>query len=529
MTVPVPPNHKAVAMGGNQTEEADWRDRAFRDLADSSPDGFAILEEGRYIYASPAWAKALGVRPEALLGTELVADVFPEDRQTISGWVEGDGDPVVSEYRFAARKGRTAFIQLTRVRLEGAGDRMRVGLIGRDTTGLKQTQAQLLLADRMLSIGALAAGTAHEINNPLTYVQGNLSFVVEELRSLEGPMSADQVAELLEALEEAEEGAERVRVIVRRLHAFARADQDETRVIDANRVVEDAVNMAFTEYRHRARLTRELADGCTIRANGARLGQVLLNLLLNAAHALPEGEAEKNEIRVATAVKDGTVRIAVKDSGPGIPAEIRGRVFDPFFTTKPMGIGTGLGLSIAHSIVAELGGTIRVDSELGRGTEFQVHLPHVDLKAESNDDWTCPAEPGVRGRILVVDDEPLIAMALKRGLREHTVDVAASGKAAVELLSQRNFDLVFCDLMMPEMTGMDVYAWAEKQRPGLENTFVFMTGGIFTPRAKAFLASLQGKNRSMEKPFDLQKLRAFVYAYLEAKQQAKIAPSTGDI
>jgi two-component system, cell cycle sensor histidine kinase and response regulator CckA len=501
---------------------------AFRSLAEQSPDGIAILRSGRYVFASPSWAECLGASVDELVRESFLDRVYPEDRVTIQQWLECPNDGSISEYRFSANGGRTRLLQLTRVRIP-TGQGELLGLIGRDATHLKQTQAQLLLADRMMSIGALAAGTAHEINNPLTYVQGNLSFAVDDLRALSDEVGADRVQDLVEALEEAEEGAERVRVIVRRLHAFARADQDEMQVVDVNRVVEDAVNMAFTEYRHRARLTKELADNAFVRANGARLGQVLLNLLLNAAHALPEGEAEKNFIQVSTRVEDGQVFLAVRDSGPGIPPEIRGRVFDAFFTTKPVGIGTGLGLSIAHSVVTDLGGRIRVDSELGQGTTFEVVLPFSDPSAEADDEWGISGSVEAPARVLVIDDEPLIAGALRRALRDHTVEVAASGRDAIELLRTREYDLVFCDLMMPEVTGMDVYAWAERERPGLERTFVLMTGGIFTPRAKAFLHSVQGKNRSVEKPFDMEKLRRFVSTFLQARAASKTALSTGDI
>lgn len=502
----------------------------FRRLAEHSPDGIAIVRKGAYDYVSPSWARALGCAPADLMGRPFLDQVFPEDRSTVGPWIESTPDGRIAEYRFRSRQGGTTLLQLTRVSI--SDDNLLVGLIGRDATQLKQTQAQLLLADRMMTVGALAAGTAHEINNPLTYVQGNLSFVLEEVRGLARQMEPERAQDLIEALEEAEEGAERVRVIVRRLHAFARADQGETQTVDVARVVDDAINMAFTEFRHRARLTKNLATGAYVRANGARLGQVLLNLLLNAAHALPEGKADKNFIQVETRIDGKQVHITVQDSGPGIPEEIRGRVFDAFFTTKPVGIGTGLGLSMAHSIVTDLGGVIRVDSEMGKGSRFTVSLPTSDPAGEDSDDVLVDslAAPE-QARILVVDDEPLIAGALRRALRDHTVEVAASGRAAIELLGQRDYDLVFCDLMMPDLTGMDVYSWTEQERPGVEKRFVFMTGGIFTPRAKSFLESVRGKNRSIEKPFDLEKLRRFVKSYLRARREAepRIGPSTDDI
>jgi PAS domain S-box-containing protein len=490
----------------------------FRRLADRSPDGMAMLRGGTYVYANAAWANGLQVDDgRRLVGRPFLDHALEEDRPALEQWLQssdGGQDRMVAEYRFAGEQGRTAVLQITRVRLAGEGFEPTVGVIGRDVTRMKQTQASLLLADRMMSVGALAAGTAHEINNPLTYVQGNISFVLEELRTMREQFESEALEDLLEALDEAHEGAERVRVIVKRLHAFSRADQEELRRIDVNKVINDAVNMAYTEIRHRARLYKELNGGAVVLANEARLGQVVLNLLLNAAHALPEGRAEQNFIRVTSRMEDSNVLVSVEDSGPGIPKEIVGRVFDPFFTTKPMGVGTGLGLSIAHSITCDLGGRLEVSSELGVGTRFTARLPACDADADGSQDLE-PVEraPDRRARVLVIDDEPLIAAALKRALREHLVEVASNGRIAIEVLRERGstFDLVFCDLMMPDLTGMDVYAWTGENMPGVEDRFVFMTGGIFTPRAQEFLDRVRSHNVSIEKPFDLETIRRFVH------------------
>ncbi|MGF1509320.1 MAG: ATP-binding protein [Myxococcota bacterium] len=493
----------------------------FRRLADRSPDGMALLQDGAYVYANKAWSERLAVTSDQLVGRSFMDHVTLEDRETVREWLAETGGPQrrpVVEYRFVSDSGATVVMQLTRVRLSSEGQPVTIGIIGRDVTRLKQTQAQLLLADRMLSVGALAAGTAHEINNPLTYVQGNISFVLEEVRSLSERVSGYDFEELIEALEEAHEGAERVRVMVRRLHAFSKGDQEEYRPVDVVKVIEDAVNMAYTEIRYRARLMRELSSPSLVKGNESRLGQVVLNLLLNAAHALPEGRAEENYIRVHCRTDGDEVIIGVEDSGPGIPKEIVGRVFDAFFTTKPMGIGTGLGLSIAHSIVTDAGGQIEVASTLGQGTEFSVRLPaHQDDAEAKEPSGDLSEAPVPRASILVIDDEPLIAAALKRALREHDVHEAPNGRVAIEMLRDRQtFDVIFCDLMMPDLTGMDVYGWVSEHIPGLENRFVFMTGGIFTPRAQEFLDQVRSRNQSIEKPFDLERIRRFVQRRLRA-------------
>ena len=219
-----------------------------------------------------------------------------------------------------------------------------------DITERKSLETRLRIADRMASVGTLAAGVAHEINNPLAYVMANLAFVVEELRRDFGGM-----AEVIEALDEARAGAERVRVIVRDLKTFSRQHQDELVPVDVRKVLEASVSIAWNEIRHRARLVKLLADVPDVMASEARLGQVCLNLLVNAAQALPVGAAEKNEIRLTTSLEAGRVVIEVADTGPGIPPEVLSRIFDPFFTTKAAGVGTGLGLSICRSIVQSLG------------------------------------------------------------------------------------------------------------------------------------------------------------------------------
>ncbi len=240
---------------------------------------------------------------------------------------------------------------------------------------LQATQAKLLFADRLASMGQLAAGVGHEINNPLTYVLTNLNFVQDELRN-PGPPSEETRQQLLDAVEEAREGAERVRVIVQDLKTLSRPDDESSVPVDVPGVVRSAAKMASHEIHLRARLVEDCRDVPPVQGNPARLVQVLLNLLINAAHAIPEGQVAENEIRVVARPRDdGHVIIEVSDTGSGIPPEHLERIFDPFFTTKPVGRGTGLGLSVCHTIITALGGSIHVESQPGRGTTFRLTLP----------------------------------------------------------------------------------------------------------------------------------------------------------
>jgi signal transduction histidine kinase len=241
---------------------------------------------------------------------------------------------------------------------------------------LQEAQNQLLLADRLATVGRLAAGVGHEINNPLAYILSNLRYLQDELRRTEGPLAEEERREMLSAITEASEGAERVQFIVQDLKLFIRPDDAALGAVELGPVVRSAAKMAAHEIRHRARLVEDCADVPPVRGNGPRINQVLLNLLINAAHAIEPGRVEHNEIRVvARRSAPGRVTVEVSDTGCGIPPENLPRIFEPFFTTKPVGVGTGLGLPVCQGIVTSLGGELTVESEPGRGTTFRISLP----------------------------------------------------------------------------------------------------------------------------------------------------------
>ncbi|HLL04714.1 MAG TPA: ATP-binding protein [Myxococcaceae bacterium] len=242
------------------------------------------------------------------------------------------------------------------------------------TAELEQVNAQLRFADRLATVGRLAAGVAHEINNPLAFVLSNLTYLHEELIRDE-PLTPHQRREMLSAVADAYEGAGRVRLIAQELKTLSRQDEGERSAVDMGAVVHSAVKMASMETRHRAQVVEEYQELPLVMGNPARLGQVFLNLLINAAQAIPPGSPEKHRIRVAGRADAEHVTVEVSDTGKGIAPEMLERIFDPFFTTKPAGEGTGLGLSISHSIITSLGGTIDVESQMGQGTTFRVTLP----------------------------------------------------------------------------------------------------------------------------------------------------------
>jgi CheY-like chemotaxis protein/anti-sigma regulatory factor (Ser/Thr protein kinase) len=321
----------------------------------------------------------------------------------------------------------------------------------------------------------------------------------------------ERYEDVMSRLREVRGGAERVGNIVRDLKMFARADEIARGPVDLRQVVEAALKIADNEIRHRATLVRDYADAPPVDGNAARLEQVFLNLLVNAAHAVSDRDPLKSEIRIKLCTdSDGGVVAEVKDNGAGIAKELLHRVFDPFFTTKPVGVGTGLGLPICRSIVETFGGRIELESDAGVGTAVRVFLPsytRATMPLEPLPDRRSSHPPLHRTRILVVDDEPLVASLLCRMLEnDHDVTVASSGPEALRHLADKAFDAVVCDVMMPGMTGMDLYNVIRERDEPLSHRLVFMTGGAFVPKVADFLATVDCP--TVEKPFRLDRLKS---------------------
>lgn len=369
-------------------------------------------------------------------------------------------------------------------------------------------ESRLAFADRMASVGTLTAGVAHELNNPLMYVLSNLRLTREEIEAIDETEWSERVKQ---QLEEAIHGALRMQDIVRDLKTFSRVDDDPRSNVDVRMVLESSINICWNEIRHKASLQRDFGPTPAVHVNESRLGQVFLNLLINASQAMPDREVSSNRITVRTGTDaEGWAVVEVEDNGTGIEPERISRVFEPFFTTKAVSEGTGLGLSICRSIVHDAGGTIEVESEPGRGTRFVVKLPASATSHAAQETQAPPmAATGVRARVVVVDDEPLVGRSIRRALREHEVEIYSSGEEAIRrLCSDEPVDVVFCDLMMPEVSGMEVYGRVFEQRPQTASRFVFMTGGAFTPQAREFLKATT--LACLEKPFELRQIRDLV-------------------
>jgi signal transduction histidine kinase len=407
----------------------------------------------------------------------------------------------------------------------------------------RRIRARLAEAERLASLGTLAAGAAHEISNPLSFTVANLETMDEQLGHLgelvgrlsrdDGPPSPASVidemkatlADMRDLLADGRVGADRVSRVVRNLQSIARRQEDQHRLVDLRRVIESALNLTWNQIRHRARLIKELPEDLPlVQGSEFRLGQLMLNLLANAAQAIQEGNAQSNEIRVSVRGEARGMVVEVRDTGEGIAPEARPRLFEPFFTTKPAGVGTGLGLSICQSVVLEHRGSIEVESDPGKGSLFRVVLP-MD-RTDRLADAPAPAPPVVlpgprRGRVIIVDDEPQLAWAMKRLLDpEHDVVAVTHGREALDrMMAGQRFDVIVCDLTMPFMTGEQLFREIEG-RFGAEvaRRILFVTGGTLSDEAGAFLTAVQ--NPRLFKPFEATELRAQIRRVLATLETA---------
>lgn len=389
--------------------------------------------------------------------------------------------------------------------------------IGQRVAREKAYQQHLLQNERLIAVGQLAAGVAHEVNNPAAFVLANLAVLSSTLDTLEiesAKRSESSRATMAQLLQQAREltrdniaGVERIVSIVRDLRNFARLDHERLDTLELAQVIDDACSLVRAEVTYRAALVVDADASLRVRGDRTKLAQVFTNLLLNAAQAIPEGFARNNRVEVTTSVQGDWARIIVRDSGIGMTAEAQARMFEPFFTTKPRDRGTGLGLAISSEIVHLHGGELRLLQTSAQGTSFEVLLP-LDRQVGPQRSQA----PGAIGRtpdakVLIVDDEAMLLSAYRRWLDGvYHVHTALNGREAIALLEQdAHWDAILCDIMMPEIDGVGVYEWVAAHRPEMIDRLLFCTGGAFTSRSLAFTERLG--DRVLQKPVALPQLR----------------------
>lgn len=396
-----------------------------------------------------------------------------------------------------------------------------VGLFGvfQDVTEQSLLRERLRHVDRLTSVGVLASGVAHEVNNPLTYVIQDAVQLEDRLDELADWMPQRQLTELTRLAREIRDGARRIKRIVRGLREVAAPDLGTQELIDLRLAAALARQRTELDWRYRAGVEIDVpADLPLLRGEETHVQQVLRNLVVNAAHAMPEGEAALNTIWISAGRCGPTgIWLEVADDGVGMSAEVLARATDPFYSTKAELGGTGLGLYLVQGLVESLGGTMAIRSEPGQGTTVRLELPGTERPAPG----AAPAGPpparlpepaaeAVRARVFVIDDQPQVARAIGNMIRGHDVAVFTEPEAALAAIDGGDRpDVLFCDLMMPGLTGKDVY---DALDPVLRERFWLVTGGGVTATTRRFQASLG--DRVLLKPPEARRLREVVSAVL---------------
>ena len=494
-----------------------------RSLVETSPSTIAVLKGERLVFANQKacqlWGRA-SVQELEGVGCEELFD--PWRSQALMRQVQ-QGEDFDSVYAWTSTSDgeadRPVEVMGRAVQFDGAqAMQLRVNEVNEEASIF----AQRLRADRLMLMGTMAATMGHEINNPLSYVYTNLDFVYEEFLTwceTEGSVTAadnESVREVLEALESAREGTERIRAVVDSVQNFTRLDEGEEDPTTIEEPLKSSLRIVREKLSPEVELQLDVRPTAPVPLSAAKLGQVLLNVLVNAAHALGEDEGEEEgRLEVRTREIAGEVLIEVADNGPGIGPEIRHHIFEPFVSTKDDDIGTGLGLSICREIVDSADGSIEVESDVGKGSLFRIILPALN----EIDTQRIPVVPEARGqvqaRVLVVDPEPTLGRSLQRVLQDvHDVTAVHTTGAAVDLLAgSYDFDVILCDLRLRGGVGRDLFGWVEENALHYWDRLVAMTASRVDQRSREYLDGLP--NPWIAKPFDINRLRAIIESLVQ--------------
>ena len=520
-----------------QLRDAHGTETQSRLLLTRATDGIVVVDAlQQVVFANPAACAMLGTESESLLAQPFAYPVPEGGRQAL----------------FTAEHASGHTVQLTATALVSVWDGQEATIIQLQPAVKPSVPPSAppprISEDRLRAVGRLAAGLAHEVNNPLTFVLANLESLREshqeirrfvrqlrvELSTQEAitPQSFEQLAaehNLQEVVDDAADmltdcykGMHRIQDIARSLGTFSRADDDHAEMIDLTRVIDDACAMIFNQIRYRARLVKRFEPIPMVAVFPGRIAQALVNMLANAAEAIEGGAYERHRIVVSTRVDGDQVVIGVSDTGSGITDEHRDRIFTPGFTTKAHRGGMGLGLSSCRRVAEEHGGALAVHHLEEGGTRFELRIPVetglavMDARRESR---PISEAPLTRSRLLIVDDDAMVLSALRRRLRRrYDVTTALGGVEALALLAtDPGFDSIICDLMMPRVDGKSFYEEVRAEHPELAERIVFMSGGAFTPRLRRFAASVL--NPVLQKPVGREELEAMLALQRRSPQE----------
>jgi len=462
--------------------------------------GIVTLSEG-------AGLRPLGVTSGQLVGADLFA--LYGDHPTIPGHLRRalGGEA----FAYTSEVGAAIYDTWLSPLRDAAG--LQTGIIGisHDVSDIRRLQARAVQDDRIQALGTLAASVAHEINNPLTWVLGHAGQAGRAIDALEaclreGSDAVSALAQLREHLDLIRQGAERMAGITRDLRTFSRVDEGPPTRVSCVEVVRSVLRLVGNNVRSSAGALLDLQETLAVLIPESRLVQAVLNLVTNALQAAEAVAEPDRAVEIRTYSDAGDAVIEVANSGPGIAPADRERIFEAFYTTKAIGQGTGLGLFVSRNIVRSAGGSLLVDDRPGGGARFRIRLPAAAAvpPAPSPSPVAHPDQAVAHeGRILVIDDDPLVADVLIEELRHagYTPVRVPPGAGARDALLAGDFDLAYCDLMMAGMTGMDLAAELARSAPGVLPRVVFMTGGAFTEESQAFRDARE--SACVDKPFDV--------------------------
>jgi two-component system NtrC family sensor kinase len=357
-------DHASIAINNAQLYQ-------MRELAQASSEGVLMIEHDQIQLCNHAGRSLMQRSEDQTVGRSVLTMFDAADRPAVAKALV-EGNPRPCELRLLRDDAAPLLVEMT---ITPSRDGRRVMLI-RDISKQREIQQRMIQTDRLAAIGTLAAGVAHEINNPLTYMSCNAQMLLDWFSEPSGKLSVERFAEVRGLLEEIAQGVDQVAGIVKDLATVAREPQSDQGPTDLAAILKTSLKIASSHIGTSARVRCDLGSLPAVAPTAPRLGQVFLNLLVNAAQAIPKHSGDDHEIRIRAETRDRMVRVEIEDTGNGIPDHVRDRIFDPFFTTKPFGEGTGLGLWICHGIIRSMGGTIEVHpGAASRGTRFVMDLP----------------------------------------------------------------------------------------------------------------------------------------------------------